>query len=155
MLVISSKLCNYHSTSLLPTPPRQGNHPCSGNRAEELKHGRGPAVHGWLSVHTPVKDDVIWVKQESNTAPPSRLGLSAHTAFLEVLLLKHSPGHWEIPTISSHTHFKGKLQCSHTTLSESLISLGNWQQTISLIYIFVNKPTKQKTLNKYATSHLI
>lgn len=56
-----------------------------------------------------LKAEVTWVKQ-NNTAHPSRLGLQAPTGYLEVLLLKHSPGHWEIPTISYLSHFKGKLQ---------------------------------------------
>lgn len=61
-----------------------------------------------VSTHS-LKGDVIWAKQENNTAHPNRLGLYAHTGFLEVLLLKNSPGQCEIP-ISYHAHFKGKLQ---------------------------------------------
>lgn len=114
-----------------PAPPRQGNHPRSGNTVEELKHGRRPAVHGCLSVLT-----MFWAKEDNNTAHPSRLGLYAHTGFLEVLLLKHSPGHQEIPTISYQTHFRGNM--SHLSIR------GKWQQTISLIYIF-QKKSKQKT----------
>lgn len=55
-----------------------------------------------------LKGDVIWAKQ-NNAAHPNRMGLYAHTGFFEVLLLKNSPGHREIP-ISYHAHFKGKLQ---------------------------------------------
>lgn len=70
-----------------------------------------------------LKVDTTWAKQENNTAHPSRLGLCTFwiSGGAAVKTQSRAPGNSHH---QSFTHFKGKLQRSHTAVYESQINRG-------------------------------
>lgn len=108
----------------------------------------------WLSVRTQFERWCYLGEAEQHCPSQQDGALCTYWIFWGVAVKKTVQGTGKFPSVIMPI---SKANSSdHMLLCMSHISIrGKRQQTINLIYIFLKKPTKQKTLNKYATDHLI
>lgn len=114
------------------------------NTAEELEHGRRPAVHGWLSVLMPFERWCYLGEAGEQHCPSQQAGAPGTYWISWGVAVKtvQGTGKFPPPVITAISKGNSSDLCMLLCISHLLIR-GKWQQTISMIYIFLKKPTKK------------